>query len=58
MLPIELQHTHMHFDGFGDVFGALGAEIIVGEVEGRQRPNGRSDISVGGTGDLLTLTGT
>ena len=28
----------MSFDCLGDMFGALGFEIIVGEVEGRQRP--------------------
>ena len=44
MVPIEPQRTHMSFDGLGDVFGALGEEQIVGEVEGRQRPDGRKYI--------------
>ena len=38
MVSIEPQSTHMSFDGLGDVFGALGLELILGEVEGRQRP--------------------
>ena len=28
------------------------------DIQTRQRPNGRSDISKGGTGDILALTGT
>ena len=51
----ELQHTHIHFDGLSDVLGALSAEDVAGEIEGRQRPNGRSAISKGGTGDIFLL---
>ena len=40
MVSIELQRTHMSFDGLRDVFGALGIEAIACEVEGRQRPDG------------------
>ena len=40
MVSIERQRTHIHFDGLGDVFGALGAELILGKVQGRQRPDG------------------
>ena len=40
MVPIELQRTHMSFDGLGDVFGALGFDTIVREVERCQRPDG------------------
>ena len=40
MVPIEPQRTHIHFDGFGDVFGALGAKLIARKVERRQRPIG------------------
>ena len=54
MVSIELQRTHMSFDGLGDVFDALGAELVPGKVEGRQRPNGRSAISKGGTGDIYS----
>ena len=53
MVSIKQQRTHIHFDGPGNVFGSLGAEVIVREVEGHQRPNGRSAISKGGTGDIL-----
>ena len=38
MVSIEPQRTHMSFDGLGDVFGALGPDIIVCKVERRQRP--------------------
>ena len=38
MVSIEPQRTHMSFDGLGNVFGALGLELIAREVEGRQRP--------------------
>ena len=57
MVPTEPQRTHMSFDGLGNVFGALGVEIIARKVEGRQRPDGRTDIS-GETLDILGLTGT
>ena len=40
MVSIEPQRTHIHFDGPGNVFGSLGAEVIAREVEGRQRPLG------------------
>ena len=40
----ELQRTHIHFDGLGDVFGALCAEIIARKVERRQRPDRSSAI--------------
>ena len=30
----------MSFDGLGDVFGALSAEDVAGEIEGCQRPLG------------------
>ena len=40
----ELQRTHIHFDGLGNVFGTLSAEIIAGEVEGHQHPGGSGDI--------------
>ena len=35
----------MSFDGLCNVLGALRAEIILGKVEGRQRPNGGNAIS-------------
>ena len=54
-MSIEPQRTHIDFDGLSNVFGALGAEIIAREVERRQCPNGRSDISKGGTGDILDI---
>ena len=38
MMSIESQHTHIHFDGLGDVLSALGTNVIVREVEKRQRP--------------------
>ena len=38
MVSNEPQRTHIHFDGLGDVFGALGMEIIAHKVEGRQCP--------------------
>ena len=44
-MPIESQRTHIYFDGLGDVFGALGAELILGEVERHQRPNGGNAIN-------------
>ena len=34
----------MHFDGLGDVFCALGVEIVARKIEGRQRPDGRKYI--------------
>ena len=34
MVSMELQRTHMSFDGLGDVFGALGFERIVRQIEG------------------------
>ena len=43
MVSNELQRTHMSFDGLSDVLGALSAEDVAGEIEGRQRPLG-SDI--------------
>ena len=40
MYQTTKQRTHMlHFEGFRNVFGTLGLELIVGKVEGRQRPN-------------------
>ena len=51
----ESQHTHMSFDGLCDMFGALCTEIILGEVEGCQRPDGEAYISEGGTGDILSV---
>ena len=53
MVSIESQRTHIHFDGLGDVFGALGPELVIREIEGRQRPDGETYISKGGTGDIL-----
>ena len=38
MVSNESQRTHMSFDGLGDVLGALSAEAVAGEIEGRQRP--------------------
>ena len=49
MVPIELQHTHIHFDGLGDVFPALHAEVVARKVEGGQHPKGRRYISKGGS---------
>ena len=43
MVSIELLRTHMHFDGLGNVFRALGFEAIAREVEERQRPDGGMD---------------
>ena len=38
MVSIELLHTHIHFDRLCNMFGTLGLEVILGEVEGRQCP--------------------
>ena len=38
MVSIEPQRTHIHFDGLGDMFGALSVEVILGKIEGRQCP--------------------
>ena len=38
MVSMEPQRTHIHFDGLCNMFGALCTKIILGEVEGRQRP--------------------
>ena len=38
MVAIEPQHTHIHFEGLCDMFGALGAKFIARKVERRQRP--------------------
>ena len=46
MVSIEPQRTHMSFDGLGDVFGALDAEVVAREVEGRQRPDGEKYIRI------------
>ena len=47
MVSIELQRTHMSFDGLCDVLGALGAELVPREIEGRQRPVGLDGIGKG-----------
>ena len=44
MVPIEPQHTHIHFDGLSDVFRALGFELIARKVEGHQRPDGMDGV--------------
>ena len=54
IVSIEPQRTHMSFDGLGNVLGALGLELIVGEVERRQRPDGKTNIR-GRTGDGLCV---
>ena len=45
-VSIELHRTHMSFDGLCNVFGTLGFEPILGEVEGCQRPLGGVIIAI------------
>ena len=45
MVSNESQRTHMSFDGLGDVLGALSAEAVAGEIEGRQRPHGGDSVA-------------
>ena len=53
MVSIEAQRTYIHFDGLSNVLGALGADIVARKVEGRQRPDGKTNIR-GGTGDIFS----
>ena len=45
MVSNESQRTHMSFDGLSDVLGALSAEDVAREIEGRQRPHGGDGVA-------------